>query len=73
MVGTAVGLLLSAQIGLFRFKDSLATSYVGLSLVVEVAGARLLAAGTILIAATRASPASPERVAGGQASADAIP
>ena len=60
MAGTAVGLLLSAQIGLFGFKDSLAAPYAGLSLVVEFAGAGLLAAGAVLIATARPSPAHRE-------------
>jgi hypothetical protein len=57
MAGTAVGLVLSAQIGLFGFKDTLAAPYAGMSLVVEVAGTGLLLAGAILIAAARPSPA----------------
>jgi hypothetical protein len=57
MAGTAAGLLLSTQIGLFGFKDSLAAPYAGLSLVVEFAGAALLAAGAVLLAAARPSPA----------------
>jgi hypothetical protein len=57
MAGTAVGLLLSAQIGLFGFKDSLAAPYAGLSLVVEFGGAGLLLAVTGLILAIRRSPA----------------
>ncbi len=57
MAGTAVGLLLTAQIGLFGFKESLAVPYAGVSLVVEFAGAGLLlaAAGLILILAVRRS------------------
>ena len=57
MAGTAIGLLLSAQIGLFGFKDSLAAPYAGLSLVVESGGAGLLLAGTGLILAARRCPA----------------
>ena len=57
MAGTAAGLLLSAQIGLFGFKDSLAAPYAGLSLVVEFGGAGLLLAGTGLILAARRCPA----------------
>ena len=60
MAGTAVGLLLSAQIGLFGFKDSLAAPYAALSLVVEFTEAGLLAAGAVLIAAARPSPAHRE-------------
>ena len=52
-----VGLLLSAQIGLSGFKDSLAVPYAGLSLAVEFGGAGLLAAGAVLAAAARPSPA----------------
>lgn len=57
MAGTAMGLLLSAQIGLFGFKDSLAAPYAGLSLVVEFGGAGLLLADAGLILAAR--PAAP--------------
>jgi len=51
MSGTAAGLLLSAQIGLSGFKDSLAARYAGLSLAVEFAGAGLLAASAVAAAA----------------------
>lgn len=57
MASTAVGLVLSAQVGLFGFKDSLAAPYAGMSLVTEIAAAILLAAGAVLIAAARPSPA----------------
>ena len=59
MAGTAAGLLLSVQVGLFGFKDSLAAPYAGMSLVVEFTAAGLLAAGAVLIAAARPAPARP--------------
>ena len=68
LAGTAIGLLLSAQIGLFGFKDSLAAPYAGLSLVVEFAGAGLLLAGAGLILAARRSPAR-----GGRRTGRALP
>lgn len=59
MAGTAAGLLLSVHVGLFGFRDSLAASYAGLSLVTEFTATGLLLAGAALIAAAR--PASPHR------------
>jgi hypothetical protein len=53
MAATAVGLLLSAQIGLFGFKDSLAAPYAGMSFVVELAGAVVLLAAAGLVLARR--------------------
>jgi hypothetical protein len=43
MIATIGGLLLSINVGLFGFMDTLAAPYAGLSLGVEVAGAVLLA------------------------------
>ena len=57
MAATAVGLLLSTQISLFGFRDSLGAPYAGVSLVVEFGGAGLLAAGAGLILAARYLPA----------------
>ena len=52
MAATAAGLLLSAGIGLFGFQESLAVPYAMSSLVVEFAGAAVLAAAcAILLAA----------------------
>lgn len=51
MAATAVGLLLSVWIGLFGFRDSLASPYAGASLVVEFGSAGLLLAGAGLILA----------------------
>ncbi len=57
MASTAAGLLLSAGIGLFGFTESLAVPYAGSSLVVEFAGAAVLAAAAAIVLAGR--PASP--------------
>ena len=57
MASTAAGLVLSAEIGLLGFKDSLAAPYAGMSLVTEIAAAIPLAAGAVFIAAARPSPA----------------
>jgi hypothetical protein len=51
MAATAAGLLLSADIGLFGFQESLAVPYAVSSLVVEFAGAAVLAAAAIVLAA----------------------
>jgi hypothetical protein len=53
MAATAAGLLLSAGIGLFGFTESLAVPYAMSSLVVEFAGAAVLAAAAALILAAR--------------------
>ena len=53
MAATAAGLLLSAGIGLFGFTESLAVPYAMSSLVVEFAGAAVLAAATALVLAAR--------------------
>jgi hypothetical protein len=53
MAATAAGLLLSAGIGLFGFQESLAVPYAMSSLVVEFAGAAVLAAASALVLATR--------------------
>lgn len=52
LVGTAVGLLLSAHIGLFGYRESLAVPYAESSLVVEFTGAAVLvvAAAIVLVA-----------------------
>jgi hypothetical protein len=50
MIATIVGLLLSIDVGLFGFRDTLAAPYAGLSLGVESAGAVVLAVvGTLLV------------------------
>lgn len=53
MAATAAGLLLSAGIGLFGFQESLAVPYAGSSLVVEFAGAAVLAAASAIVLAAR--------------------
>ncbi len=50
MVATIGGLLLSVNVGLFGFMDSLAAPFAGLSLAVESAGALILATvGVVLL------------------------
>jgi hypothetical protein len=57
LAATAVGLLLSAGIGLFGYTESLAVPYAETSLVVEFTGAALLAlAAAIALIANRRSP-----------------
>jgi hypothetical protein len=56
MAGTAAGLLLSVQVALFGFRDSLGVPYAGVSLV-EFGGAGLLLAGAGLTLAARRFPA----------------
>ena len=56
LAGTAVGLLLSAGIGLFGFQESLAVPYATSSLVVEFTGAAVLAAATAIVLAGRPRP-----------------
>jgi hypothetical protein len=58
MAGTAVGLLLSAGVGLFGYQESLAVPYATTSLVVEFTGAAVLAtaAAIVLAAHTRLRP-----------------
>jgi hypothetical protein len=50
LAATAVGLL-SAGIGLFGYRESLAVPYAGTSLIVEFAGAVVLAAGAAIVLA----------------------
>jgi hypothetical protein len=56
MAATAAGLLLSAGVGLFGFQESLAVPYAMSSLVVEFAGAAVLAAAAALVLAARPRP-----------------
>ena len=56
LAGTAVGLLLSAGIGLFGFQESLAVPYATSSLVVEFTGAAVLAVATAIVLAGRQRP-----------------
>jgi len=56
MLATAGGLLLSAYVGLFGYQESLAVPYAGLSLVVEFAGAGVLATAAVLLLAARPAP-----------------
>ena len=56
MAATAAGLLLSAGTGLFGFRESLAVPYAGSSLVVEFAGAAVLAAAAAIVLAARRGP-----------------
>jgi hypothetical protein len=51
LAATAVGLLLSAGTGLFGYRESLAVPYAGTSLIVEFAGAVVLAAGAAIVLA----------------------
>ena len=53
LAATAVGLLISVNLGLFGFQESLAVPYAGMSLVVEFAGAALLAAAAAIVLACR--------------------
>ena len=53
MAATAAGLLLSAGIGLFGYTESLAVPYAMSSLVVEFAGAAVLAAAAAILLAAR--------------------
>jgi len=56
MAATAAGLLLSAGIGLFGYRESLAVPYAMSSLVVEFTGAAVLAAAATLVLAARPRP-----------------
>jgi hypothetical protein len=49
-VATAVGLLLSADVGLFGFKENLSVTYAELSLAVEFTAAFVLLVGACLLA-----------------------
>jgi hypothetical protein len=49
LAATAVGLLLSAGIGLFGYQESLAVPYAETSLVVEFTGAAVLALGAVIV------------------------
>lgn len=60
MAGTLVALVLSAEIGLFGFKDSFAAPYAGMSLVTEIAGAVVLLAAAVLVVAGRPRPVRPD-------------
>ena len=51
LAGTAAGLLLSVGVGLFGYHESLAVPYAGTSLVVEFAGAAVLAAAAVIVLA----------------------
>ena len=53
LVGTGVGLLLSATVGLFGYQESLAISDAKTSLMVEFIGAALLAGAAAVLAAYR--------------------
>jgi hypothetical protein len=53
LAATAVGLLLSVHVGLFGFRESMAAPYAGMSLVVEFAGAVLLAVAAVIVLAGR--------------------
>ncbi len=52
--------MLSAEIGLFGFKDSFAAPYAGMSLVTEIAGAVVLLAAAVLVVAGRPRPVRPD-------------
>jgi hypothetical protein len=53
MVGTGVGLLLSATVGLFGYQESLAITDAQTSLMVEFIGAAVLAGAAVVLAAAR--------------------
>jgi hypothetical protein len=53
LVATATGLLISANFGLFGFRESLAVPYATLTLAVEFTGAAILLAGAALLALAR--------------------
>ncbi len=56
MAATAAGLLLSVNVSLFGFRESLAVPYATSSLVVEFASAAVLAAAAALVLAARPGP-----------------
>ena len=53
LVGTGVGLLLSATVGLFGYQESLAITDAQTSLMVEFIGAAVLAGAAVVLAAAR--------------------
>jgi hypothetical protein len=53
MVGTGVGLLFSATVGLFGYQESLAITDAQTSLMVEFIGAAVLAGAAVVLAAAR--------------------
>jgi hypothetical protein len=56
LAGTAIGLLLSATIGLFGYQESLAVPSAANSLTVEFAGTAVLAAAVVIVLAARLRP-----------------
>ena len=56
LAGTAIGLLLSASIGLFGYQESLAVPSAQSSLTVEFAGTAVLAAAVVIVLAARLRP-----------------
>ena len=56
LAGTAIGLLLSATIGLFGYQESLAVPSAASSLTVEFAGTAVLAAAVVIVLAARLRP-----------------
>jgi hypothetical protein len=62
LAATAVGLILSAGIGLFGYQESLAVPYAGTSLIVEFAGAVVLAAGAAIVLASSSRPDTPRAI-----------
>jgi hypothetical protein len=62
LAATAVGLLLSAHMSLFGYRESLAVPYAQLSLIVEFTGAAVLAVTALILMAAPAR-ANPERPA----------
>jgi hypothetical protein len=56
LAGTAVGLLLSAGISLFGYRESLAVPYAASSLTVEFAGTAVLAAAVTIVLAAHLRP-----------------
>lgn len=49
LLGTAGGLVLSTQVGLFGFKDSFGAPYAGMALTLEITGAVLLTVAAVLL------------------------
>jgi hypothetical protein len=58
-----VGLVLTAEVGLFGYRESLAVPYATLSLVIELTGAAVLIVGAevLALAASARMPRDPSR------------
>ncbi len=64
-VATAVGLLLTANVGLFGYIESLSVPYAALSLAVEFTAAFVLLVGAVRARAGRAGPGGGQARTGG--------